>query len=274
MKPTESPDTPEAEAARDEVSPGPSVAFLTLAWPLLHAASTDDGLLVSIAVGLGGGFLMALVSSFAAGLFESVVGHRRAASAGFVAVAGAAAVAWWQMMPAWSAGIMSALAVVGLVSIARRESRLSRQPRARVELPDAAQAELDALPATLGAGLAEARDAVVASYLAVERAAAELGDEALVDARALRADALGTLVAALRQIRRVHDAGEGGGVAEVEARGRARLDRLAGALAETRARLLTFLQMRDEGETPDLAAHASQLRHAAVGLRELNELER
>ncbi|MEZ4432411.1 MAG: hypothetical protein R3F65_08350 [bacterium] len=170
-------------------------------------------------------------------------------------------------MPAWSAGIMWALSVAGLVSIARREARLARQAPARVELPEAAQAELDALPATLGAGLAEARDAVVASFTAVERAAAELGDEALVDARALRADALGTLVAALRQSRRLHDAGDDVGLAEVRARGQERLDRLAGALAETRARLLTFLQMRDEGETPDLAAHASQLRHAAVGLR-------
>lgn len=274
MKPTESPDTADAEAARDEVSPGPSVAILTLAWPLLHAASTDDGLLISIAVGLGGGFLMAAVSSFAAGLFESAVGERRAASAGFLAVAGAAAVAWWQMMPAWSAGIMSGLAVAGLVSIARRESRLARRAPARVELPDAAQVELDALPAGLDAALAGARDAVVASYQAVARAAAELGDEPLVDPLALRADALGTLVAALRQIRRLHDAGDDAGLAEVRARGRARLDRLAAALAETRARLLTFLQVRDEGETPDLEAHASQLRHAAVGLREANELDR
>ncbi|MEZ4432410.1 MAG: hypothetical protein R3F65_08345 [bacterium] len=84
MKPTESPNASDAEVARDEVSAGPSIAILTLAWPLLHAASTDDGLLFSIAVGLGGGFLMAVVAPFLAGMVESALGNRRAASAGYL----------------------------------------------------------------------------------------------------------------------------------------------------------------------------------------------
>lgn len=269
--------SPPAEPAEDdppgpEVSIGPSALMVALIWPLMHAAGTDDGIALSALIGLGGGLAVAAVSAFGAGMLEGAVGPRRAASSAFAVACAGAAIYWWRSLPWWGAAILSLLAVIGWVSLWRRESALPAVAPRRVELPDRARAELSALP-TLGAELAGQRDAVVDGYTRVERAAIELGGDGLVDGRALRRDAEETLVAALRQIRRLHEAGDDPHNQGLRAEGRARLDRLSGALRTTHARLLAFLQARDEGQTPDLEAHAEQLRHAATGLREVGDLE-
>lgn len=259
--------------AGPEISIGPSVILLILVWPLMQVAASD-GVLLPALIGLGGGLAVAAVSAFSAGLFEGMVGPKRAASTAFAASSAAAAIYWWRALPWWAAAILSALAVVGWASLFRREQALEGVVPRRVALPERVQLELDALPPLDGA-LAASRDRLLSAYTQVSKAAIELGDDDLIDGRTLRADAEGTAVAALRQLRRLGDMGDDAdtALAELRAEGQARLDRLVDSLAETRTRLLAFLQVRDEGRTPTLEAHAEQLRHAATGLREVDEVD-
>lgn len=265
-------DLPEDDRAGPQIGVGPSALLLVLVWPLLQVAGTDAGVLVPALIGVGGGLAVAAAAAFLAGVFEGVVGHTRAASTAFAAAAAAAAVYWWTALPIWAAAPLTLVGLGGWLSLWRRERALAGLAPPRLELPEAVQLELDALP-PLDDPLAAARDAVVGRYTHIEKAAIELGDDPLVDGRALRRDAEATARAALRQIRRLADMADAADLAEVRAEGQQRLDRLVAGLGETRARLLTFLQARDEGQTPALEAHAEQLRHAATGLRETQALE-
>ena len=257
------------------VSTAPAALLMALGWPILHGMSTDDGLLWSATIGLGGTLLMTGLSAVIAGMIEGAVGLQRATSTAWAAVCAAAAVIWWRDMPTWSAGALSAVGVVGWLGMVLRERALSGLTPARIVLPQRAQAELDAVPRPLGDPLEAQRKEAVTAYLHIERSAHDLADHALVNGPSLRADAETTLIAALRQIRRLAEIREDGdpGLAEIRERGQARLTQLTTALQGLRNQLLTFVQLNDEGATPDLEAHAAQLEHAAVGLREVRDNE-
>ncbi len=254
-------------------------------WAIGHGLATDDGFLISAAIGLGGALLIGFGGALFAGMlngplqppWDDLLGYLIAATAGL---------GWWLTREAYPPLLVAVLALCayGLFLIFFRLGRRKKAAAAAAQaasdavaaLPDDTVRRLEGLPKDLSPAIAAPLDRALADFAALHPfLTGDLADDPEVDAAATLRDAVRTVDALARRadrLRRLHAAAadrDSPDVRAAVAEAQRHFERLAADLHAAADAVLVYAGTQGDDGASRLRERADALRLAADALAEL-----
>lgn len=254
-------------------------------WAIGHGLATDDGVLISAAIGVGGGLLIGFGGALFAGMLNGSLQPPWDDVLGFL-IAATAGLGWWLTRDAYPPVLVASLALCAyglflfFFQLERRKKAAAAAANVAADavaaLPDDTVRRLEGLPKDLAPAIRDPLDRALADFAALHPfLVRDLVDDPEVDAAATLRDAVRTVDALARRadsLRRLRAAAAGRDSASVRAavdEAQHHFERLAADLHAAADAVLVYAGTRGDDGALRLRERADALRLTADAFAEL-----